>query len=89
MFGGRKEKWDVIVPMFENYVQSILTADEGLPHEEQIMTLMYFNHQDLFYRKHFDIWWCRDNAPRGTSEELFLQNKSFFKILEEFNRIYE
>jgi hypothetical protein len=89
MFGGRKDKWDVIVPMFENYVQSILTADEGLPHEEQIMTLMYFNHQDLFYRKHFDIWWCRDNAPRGTSEELFLQNKSFFKILEEFNRIYE
>jgi hypothetical protein len=50
---------------------------------------MYFNNKELFERKHFDIWWCRDNAPRGTSEELFEQNKSFYKILEEFNRIYE
>jgi hypothetical protein len=89
MFGGRREKWDEVVTMFENYVQSVLGNDAGLPHEEQIMTLMYFNHQDLFYRKHFDIWWCRDNAPQGTSDELFQNNKSFFKILEEFNRIYE
>ena len=89
MFGGRKEKWDEVVTTFENYVQSVLGSDAGLPHEEQIMTLMYFNHQDLFYRKHFDIWWCRDNAPQGTSDELFQNNKSFFKILEEFNRIYE
>jgi hypothetical protein len=89
MFGGRRDKWDNIVTTFENYVQSVLGNDNGLPHEEQIMTLMYFNHQDLFYRKHFDIWWCRDNAPQGTSDELFKNNKSFFKILEEFNRIYE
>ena len=89
MFGGHRDKWDNIVTMFENYVQSILGSDEGLPHEEQIMTLMYFNHKELFERKHFDIWWCRDNAPQGTSDELFKQNKSFFKILEEFNRIYE
>jgi hypothetical protein len=89
MFGGRRDKWDNIVTTFENYVQSVLGNDNGLPHEEQIMTLMYFNHQDLFYRKHFDIWWCRDNAPQGTSDDLFKNNKSFFKILEEFNRIYE
>jgi len=89
MFGGHRDKWDNIVTTFENYAQSVLSNDNGLPHEEQIMTLMYFNHQDLFYRKHFDIWWCRDNAPQGTSDELFRNNKSFFKILEEFNRIYE
>jgi hypothetical protein len=89
MFGGHRDKWDNIVTTFENYTQSVLSNDNGLPHEEQIMTLMYFNHQDLFYRKHFDIWWCRDNAPQGTSDELFRNNKSFFKILEEFNRIYE
>ena len=89
MFGGHRDKWDNIVTTFENYVQSVLGNDNGLPHEEQIMTLMYFNHRDLFYRKHFDIWWCRDNAPQGTSDELFKNNKSFFKILEEFNRIYE
>ena len=53
------------------------------------MTLMYYNHKELFERKHFDIWWCRDNAPQGVTDELFEQNKSFFRILEEFNRIYE
>jgi hypothetical protein len=89
LFGGHRDKWDSMVSMFEDYVQSVLSNDEGLPHEEQIMTLMYFNHQEMFIRKHFDIWWCRDNAPQGTSEELFQNNKSFYKILEEFNRIYE
>ena len=80
-----------MVNMFEDYVVKILSDDtcEFLPHEEQIMTLMYFNHKELFERKHFDIWWCKDNAPYGTSDELFQQNKSFYKILEEFNRIYE
>jgi hypothetical protein len=53
------------------------------------MTLMYFNHKELFERKHFDIWWCRDNAPAGVTDEMFTLNKSFFRILEEFNRIYE
>ena len=53
------------------------------------MTLMYFNHKEFFERKHFDIWWCSDNCPPGTDPKLFEQNKSFFRILEEFNRIYE
>lgn len=89
LFGGHKSKWDEVVNLFENYVSNIIVEDRNIPHEEQVMTLMYYNHKDLFERKHFDIWWCRDNAPRGTSEELFQQNKSFYKILEEFNRIYE
>jgi hypothetical protein len=89
MFGGHRDKWDNIVNLFEDYIQKILTEDNGFPHEEQIMSLMFINHQELFARKHFDIWWCRDNAPQGVSEELFLENKSFYKILEEFNRIYE
>lgn len=89
LFGGHRDKWDSIVNMFEDYVIKILTEDPGLPHEEQIMTLMYFNNQDLFERKHFDIWWCRDNAPQGVTDELFKNNKSFYRILEEFKRIYE
>jgi len=89
LFGGHRDKWDSIVNMFEDYVTKILTEDPGLPHEEQIMTLMYFNNQDLFERKHFDIWWCRDNAPQGVTDELFKNNKSFYRILEEFKRIYE
>jgi hypothetical protein len=78
-----------MVTLFEGYIQNIMSEDKGIPHEENVMTLMYYNHKELFERKHFDIWWCRDNAPRGTSEELFQQNKSFYKILEEFNKIYE
>jgi hypothetical protein len=89
LFGGHRDKWDEIVNLFEKYTESIITEDKGLPHEENIMTLMYFNHKDLFERKHFDIWWCRDNAPAGVTDELFTQNKSFYKILEEINRIYE
>jgi hypothetical protein len=89
LFGGHKSKWDEAVNLFENYVSNIIVEDRDIPHEEQVMTLMYYNHKELFEKKHFDIWWCRDNAPRGTSEELFQQNKSFYKILEEFNRIYE
>jgi len=89
LFGGHKSKWDEIVNLFEDYTSKIMSEDKGLPHEENVMTLMWYNHPELFERKHFDIWWCRDNAPRGTSEELFQNNKSFFRILEEFNRIYE
>ena len=89
MFGGHKDKWNEVVNLFEDYTQKIITNDKSIPHEENVMTLMYFNHKDLFERKHFDIWWCKDNAPSGTTEELFKNNKSFYKILEEFNRIYE
>lgn len=91
LFGGHRDRWDQIITLFEDYATKILSDEEipALPHEEQVMSLMYFNHQDLFVRKHFDIWWCKDNAPRGTTEELFANNKSFFRILEEFNRIYE
>jgi hypothetical protein len=89
MFGGHRDKWDEIVNLFEGYTKNIIEEDKGLPHEENVMTLMYVNHRELFERKHFDIWWCKDNAPAGVTDELFEQNKSFFRILEEFNRIYE
>jgi len=89
LFGGHKDQWDNIVNIFENYVVNILSDDKTLPHEEQIMSLMYYNHIDLFVIKQFDIWWCKDNAPQGVSDEMFATNKSFYKILEEFNGICE
>jgi hypothetical protein len=89
LFGGHRDKWDNIVNIFEKYVATVL-PDKTLPHEEQILSLMYFNHTDLFVRKHFDIWWPnKDVAPQGLSDEIFATNKSFYKILEEFNGIYE
>ena len=90
LFGGRKENWDWLVTTFEDYLEKILTdSEEGLPMEEQIMTLMWFNYQQKFARKHFDIWWCKDNCPPGTDPELFERNKSFYKILLELNNINE
>lgn len=89
LFGGHRDKWDEIVTLFEDYTEKTIIDAKHLHHEEPIMTLMYFNHKELFERKHFDIWWCRDNAPVGVTDEMFTLNKSFYKILEEFNRIYE
>ena len=89
LFGGHRDKWDNIVNIFENYLEKLLTTEKITYHEEVIMTLMYFNHKELFERKHFDIWWFKGNAPAGVTDELFENNKSFYKILEEFNRIYE
>lgn len=88
MFGGHRDLWDNIVNIFEDYVNKI-TPVERVYHEEVIMSLMYQNHKELFVRKHFDIWWCPDNCPADTSPRLFQENKSFYRILEEFNRIYE
>ena len=89
LFGGHRDKWDNIVNIFENYVENIITEDKGLPHEENIMSLMYYNHKELFERKDFDIWWCRDSAPSGVDDDWFIKYKSFYKILTELNEIYE
>lgn len=88
MFGGHKDLWDNVVEIFEDYAWKI-SPEEGIQHEEVIMTLMYYNHTELFETKDFDIWWCSDNCPPHTNPKLFLENKSFYKMLEEFNRIYE
>lgn len=88
MFGGHRDTWDNMVNLFEHYV-NLITPVERVYHEEVIMTLMFHNHPELFVRKHFDIWWCPDNCPTGTNPKLFEENKSFYRILEEFNRIYE
>ena len=89
LFGGHKNTWDKIVTLFEDYLQKITIDSQKIYHEELFMSLMYFNHKELFERKHFDIWWCRDNAPSDAKDELFIENKSFYKILNEFNRIDE
>ena len=91
LFGGHRDKWDNVVNIFENYVVNILSdsiADDDIPHEEKIMSLMYHNHKDLFVIKQFDIWWPNKNvAPQGISDDYFVKYKCFYRILEEFNRI--
>ncbi len=89
LFGGHRDRWDEIVNLFEGYSQKVIEDAQRVYFEENIMSLMWVNHKQLFVRKHFDIWWCPDSGPRDVSPEIYTQNKSFYRILEEFNRIYE
>lgn len=91
IFGGKKELWEEILNLFEKYVISITEEDKIVYSEENIMTLMYYNHTDLFVTKYFETWWHEDNyhSVSGNSisdtERFFSENKSFYKILEELN----
>jgi len=87
LFGGHRNKWDNIVNIFEKYVTTVLPEDKVTPHEELFMSLMYYNHTELFIVKQFDIWWPDKDVTPGLTDEIFETNKSFYKLLEEFNRI--
>lgn len=87
LFGGHKDLWDTIVNIFEDYLKNIIETDHILYMEEVIMSLMYFNHKELFYVEEFDTWWHPDGKTQGIDDSHFLTNKSFYKILEELNKI--
>jgi hypothetical protein len=89
IFGGHRDKWDEIVNLFEGYTKNIIETDFGMPHEENVLSLMYYNHQELFEIAKFDHWWCRDNAPTEVPDSFFENYRSFDKIFEELNKIYE
>lgn len=90
LFGGHKDTWDSVVSLFENYTQDIISVDNVLPHEENVMSLMYYNHKELFVTKYFETWWHEDNYhsfyghnDEEIKTEFFVNNKSFYKVLEE------
>jgi hypothetical protein len=86
LFGGNKELWSKIVFLFTKYVYQVTNEDKRLYHEEDLMTLMYRNHEELFKTLEFDTWWHEDEKISGLvmSEHLKI-NKSFYKIIEELN----
>lgn len=85
LFGGKPEKWDEIVGLFEDYLYRIIKEDKTLYHEEVILTLIKYNHPELFIMDDFDIWWSKDNKPIELNLDYFNDKKSFFHILEELN----
>ena len=90
LFGGKKELWDNILDLFKKYVYQVTEEDGRLYHEEDIMTLMYRNHEDMFKTYQFDTWWHEDERVAGLDIlEHIKNNKSFYKVLEELNEIYE
>jgi len=84
MFGGKKENWRKIVDKFDEYVNMILPEQGRLFFEEHFMSLMFQNHKDWFNPLYFDVWWHEDNF-KNRPESFFIENKSFYKILEELN----
>jgi hypothetical protein len=86
LFGGKKEIWGTIIELFRNYVYKVTEHDKRLYHEEDIMTLMFRNHPDMFYGYYFETWWHENERMAGTDmAEHVKNNKSFYKILEELN----
>lgn len=87
-FGGKKELWVKILFYFTKYVYQVTYTDNKLYHEEDIMTLMFRNHPEIFNYFEFDTWWHEDERISGIdmSEHLKI-NKSFYKILEELNKL--
>ena len=73
--------------LFEKYVNEVTESDNYLYHEEDIMTLMFRNHPELFLCYEFDSWWHEDERIAGIDNmvEHLKNNKSFYKILEELN----
>ena len=84
LFGGQVSLWDDVVEKFDNYVNEVLNDEKQLYLEENIMTLMFYNHNDLFKNLLFDVWWHEDNYKEHP-ENFFVENKSFYKIIEELN----
>jgi hypothetical protein len=86
LFGGKKELWSNIVELFKNYVTQVCENDKKVYHEEDIMTLMFRNHPELFHNYYFETWWHENEKISGLNmEEHLTKNKSFYKILEELN----
>jgi hypothetical protein len=91
LFGGKKELWNTIVKLFEEYVYQVTKEDGRLYHEEDILTLMFRNYEDMFKMYDFDVWWHENERIPGIDNmvEYVSTRKSFYKILEELNGIYE
>ena len=83
LFGGKKELWDELIPKMEDYLKNILTVDKKIPSEENILTLTFYNHNELFVSKYFDLWWHEDSGINFLNKEHFTHYKSFYKVLEE------
>lgn len=85
-FGGTVSKMVEYCNIFLEYTNKLLENEPRLYHEENIMSLIYYNHNDLFNPKYFDIWWHEEDRVAGLDlHEYTKTRKSFYKIIEELN----
>jgi hypothetical protein len=85
-FGGKNQNIKSYCGIFFNYLNDLLENETILYFEEHIMSLIYYNHPELFQSKFFDTWWHENsNIPGINMEEYMTTRKSFYKIMEELN----
>jgi hypothetical protein len=85
-FGGLTSLWTKIVYLFNKYLYQVSEEDKRLYHEEDIMTLLFRNHQEMFEMLYFETWWHENERISGVDiEEHVKNNRSFYKILEDLN----
>ena len=86
LFGGKKEKVKDFIDLFDENLIIVTEHDKRLYHEEDIITLIWRNNENLFNVKYFDTWWHENERVPGLDIlDHVSKNKSFYKILEEFN----
>ncbi len=85
-FGGKKELMRNYCELFISTTESLLDNETKLYFEENIMTLLFYNNNELFNPKYFDIWWHEeDKVPGINLHEYTKTRRSFYKIIEELN----
>jgi len=84
-FGGKIDQMKKYCNLFFDYLNKLLDNETVLYAEENIMTVIYFNHNYLFKPKYFEIWWHEGLSIEGLDMIEYTKiNKSFYKVLEEF-----
>lgn len=87
LFGGKSKIVKNVCSLFRSLANNLLDNEHVLYSEENILTVLYYNHNDLFKTKTFDIWWHENNIVGNVGEErakeLLSSAKSFYHILEE------
>lgn len=85
-FGGKKNNVINYCNIFLDNTNQILDNEDKIYFEENIMSLIFYNHNELFQPKFFDIWWHEDEKVSGLDMiEYTKSRKSFYKIIEELN----
>jgi hypothetical protein len=87
MFGGKKDAVRNYCKILNKFFLLLTKKTDRLWYEENIMTLIYFNNQEMFKCFVFDTWWHEDCGIMELEPDYFYKNKSFYKILEEIKEI--
>ena len=86
LFGGKKEKLKHFCNLFGQNIRNVLNNETELYLEENIMSLIFSNNNEIFNPLLFDIWWHEEDSIPGVDlKELTLKEKSFYKIIENLN----